>query len=415
MDAFSSYSNVLGFFVGDELIHSLSQSDVASYIKAAILDLKSYRNEKGYRKIPIGHASADVAGLMPFFQDYLACGSESIDFFGLNSFAWCDPSSFTTSGYNYFEGNSTGYDIPIFFSETGCTTGTARTFADQAAIFGSDMDGQWSGAIIYEWTNESTGFGLVTYGVNAVTTGTPTTINSDYANLQKQWLTLTPTGTPSSLYKITATIPACPAFTSSGWQLSGDVPLPTLIKVVDISNSTTSTSTTTPTLPTISNGSPTSTGLSTGAKIGIAIGIILLLIIASVAAFLLSRRKKNSTPAPPPLDLNPEGLEVGGPPAKEIDGTSFNVHEIGSDPSKNRPRPTSPAELGNHQHVAIPPPSELPTSPATGTENLSPPPITPSSGNVAGLLPPTTASSWASAPWQNEVAPLPNSEHETEA
>jgi hypothetical protein len=407
MDAFSSCSNILGFFVGNELIHSLNQSDVASYIKAAILDLKSYRNEKGYPKIPIGHASADVAGLMPFFQDYLACGSESIDFFGLNSFAWCDLSSFTTSRYNYYEANSTGYDIPIFFSETGCTTGTARTFADQAAIFGSDMNSQWLGAIIYEWTNESTGFGLVTYRVDTVTTGTPTTINSDYANLRKQWSTLTPTGTPSSLYKITATTPACLAFTSSGWQLSGDVPLPALIKAVDILNSTTSIGTTTQTLPTASNSSTTSTGLSTGAKIGIAVGVILLLIIASVVAFHLWRRKNNSTPAPPPLDLNPEGLEVGGRRAKEIDSTSFNVHEIGSDPSKTHSRPASPVELGNHQHVAILPP-ELPTSLATRTKNMSSPSTPPSSRNIADPLPNPAAASWANAPWQNDVVPPPN-------
>jgi hypothetical protein len=369
MDAFSSYDNIFGFFVGNEIIQELSQSNVASYIKAAILDLKSYRDVKGYRKFPIGHASADITGLMPFFQDYLACGSESIDFFGLNSFAWCDPSSFTISGYSFLEGDSTGYDIPIFFSETGCNTNT-RLFADQAAIFGSDMDSQWSGAIIYEWTNESSGFGIVDYGPFAVTAGTPTTITPDFTNLQKQWSTLTPTGTPSSLYTITATTPACPAFTPSGWLLSGDVSLPTLNKAVILSNSTSSTGSSSSTSTTISS-SPTSTtistssGLSTGSKIGIALGIVLLVVVGLLVAFLLRRRKKNSMPATP-LDLTPEGLEVGEPPAKELDSSASNVHEIGSDPSQPHPRATSPAELGNsptHQHVPILPPSELPTSP----------------------------------------------------
>jgi hypothetical protein len=55
------------------------------------------------------------------------------------------------------------------------------------------MNSQWSGAIIYEWTNLS-GFGLVDYGSFAVTTGTPTTVSPDFTNLQKQWATLTPTG-----------------------------------------------------------------------------------------------------------------------------------------------------------------------------------------------------------------------------
>jgi len=382
MDAFSSYDNMFGFFVGNELIHELSQSNVSSYIKAAILDMKSYRDAKGYRKFPIGHASADVAGLMPYLQDYLACGSESIDFFGLNSYAWCDPSSFTTSGYNVFEANSIGYDIPIFFSETGCMINPPRLFADQAAILGPDMDSQWSGAIIYEWVNDGSGYGIVTYGPFAVTTGTPTTISPDFTNLQKQWSTLTPTGTPSSLYTATATTPACPAFTSSGWLVSGNVPLPTLNEAVDISNSTSSTrsssststtiSLSTPASTAVSSSSPASTtvskisGLSAGAKIGIALGIVLL-VVGLLAAFLLWHRKKNFIPTPP-LDLTPDGLEVGEPPAKELDSSSSNVHEIGSDVSRERPLPMSPAELGNsptHQHVARLPPSELPTSPMT--------------------------------------------------
>jgi hypothetical protein len=372
MDAFSSYDNIFGFFVGNELIHELSQSNVSSYIKAAILDMKSYRDAKGYRKFPTGHASADVTGLMPYFQDYLACGSESIDFFGLNSYAWCDPSSFTSSGYSVFEAYSTGYDIPIFFSETGCTTNT-RLFADQAAILGPDMDSQWLGAIIYEWTNDASGFGIVTYGPFAVTTGTPTTISPDFTNLQKQWSTLTPTGTPSSLYTVTATTPACPEFTSSGWLLSGNVPLPTLDKAVDLSNSTSSTGLSSSTSALISSSSPASTtvskssGLSTGAKTGIALGIVFLVVVGLLVAFLLWRRNKNSIPAPP-LALTPEGLEVGEPPAKELDSSSSNIYEIGSDLSKEHPIPTSSAELGNsptHQHVARLPPSELPTSPMT--------------------------------------------------
>ncbi|PMD40953.1 glycoside hydrolase family 72 protein [Hyaloscypha variabilis F] len=336
MDAFASYSNTFGFVAGDELIQNLSESNASSYIKAAIIDLKSYRNSKGYREFPIGHASADVAGLIPFFQDYLACGGESIDFFGLNCFSWCGASSFVESGYNILEANSTGYDIPIFFSETGCTSGGTRTFTDQAAIFGPDMNSQWSGAIIYEWTNESSGFGLVTYGPFAVTTGTPIILPGDYIDLQKEWATLTPTGTPSSLYTITDTTPACPSFTSSGWLLSGDVPLPTLFKAVALPGSTSSASSSlsSPTATTQPDSANTGTGISTAT----------------------------------PLNLIPEGLEVGEPPAREMDTSSSNIYEIGSDPSKRTSRNTILAELGSlpiHQHTQILPPSELPADPLT--------------------------------------------------
>ena len=39
----------------------------------------------GYREIPIGYSHADVAGLRPVLQNYLACGdpAQAIDFFGL--------------------------------------------------------------------------------------------------------------------------------------------------------------------------------------------------------------------------------------------------------------------------------------------------------------------------------------------
>jgi len=328
------------------------------------LDLKSYRNSKGYREFPIGHASADVSGLMPFFQDYLACGSESIDFFGLNSFEWCGASTFVDSGYSDLEANSTGYDIPIFFSETGCTVGSGipRPFTDQAAIFGPDMNTQWSGAIIYEWTNESSGFGLVTYGSFAVTTGTPTILPGDYTNLQSEWATLTPTGTPSSLYTITDITSACPSFASSTWLLSGDVPLPTLFKAV-LPGSTSSVSAASPTTsPDVETPDP-GTGLSTGADIGIAIGITSFLIVVTAVGFFVWRRSKKAQHAPL-LNLNSEGLEVGEPPAKEMDSTSSNVYEIGSDGSREG-RNASPVELGGrstHRYAQILPPSELPAS-----------------------------------------------------
>jgi hypothetical protein len=85
MDAFASYDNTLGFFVGNEVIALANQSLAAPYVKAAARDLKAYRNSKGYRDIPVGYSAADIAELRPMLQDYLACGtnaSESIDMFG---------------------------------------------------------------------------------------------------------------------------------------------------------------------------------------------------------------------------------------------------------------------------------------------------------------------------------------------
>lgn len=88
MDAFHSYSNTLGFFVGNEVIAQSNQSNAAPYIKAAVRDMKAYRNSKSYRNIPVGYSAADIAELRPMLQNYLACGgnsSQTIDFFGLNA------------------------------------------------------------------------------------------------------------------------------------------------------------------------------------------------------------------------------------------------------------------------------------------------------------------------------------------
>ena len=183
-------------------------------------------------------------------QNYLACGSnasENLDFFSLNAYEWCGGSSYPVSGYSELQANASNYPIPIFFSETGCNTVPPRTFQDQAAIFGSQMDGTWSGAIIYEWIEESNNYGLVNYGpkVDATAsgavdgysrTGTPTPVSPDYSNLKGQWATLTPTGVKLSAYSASATSltpPPCPSSTPGGWLVAGNPAVPTLGQTLD--------------------------------------------------------------------------------------------------------------------------------------------------------------------------------------
>jgi hypothetical protein len=174
-------------------------------------------------------------------QNYLVCGtnaSESVDFFALNAYEWCGSSSYTISGYNQLTKNVTGYPVPIFFSETGCNTNRPRDFADQSAIFGDQMNGYWSGAIVYEWIEEANNYGLIQYGDKTNSSesvldgyprsGTPTPISPDFNNLKSQWATLSPTGVKSSAYSPTNTPPPCPSSTPSGWRINGNVPLPTL-------------------------------------------------------------------------------------------------------------------------------------------------------------------------------------------
>jgi hypothetical protein len=143
------------------------------------------------------------------------------------------------------------------------------------------MADTWSGAIIYEWIQETNKYGLVdyalsqgapagdgAYGVN----GTPIARNPDFSNLGKHWATLTPSGIRADDYKPTLSPPACPDFTTSAWQVKADAPLPT-IGYGDKASSSSSSSLDVPTsLATASgmahpeNGAPveTSTGSSAG-------------------------------------------------------------------------------------------------------------------------------------------------------
>jgi 1,3-beta-glucanosyltransferase GAS1 len=248
MDNFEKFDNTLGFFVGNEVIALANQSSAAPYIKAAARDMKAYRDAKGYRKIPVGYCAADIAELRPMLQNYLACGtnsSETIDFFGLNAYEWCGNVDFNTSGYSNLNDQAAGYSLPIFFSETGCNKPTPRDFADQSAVLGPLMTDRWSGAIVYEWIEEANNYGLISYGPALAPTatgavvvggytrsGTPTPVLPDFTNLQSQWKSLSPTGTPSSAYSPNVTPPACPASTAGGWLVDPSAKLPTLNQVL---------------------------------------------------------------------------------------------------------------------------------------------------------------------------------------
>lgn len=248
LDEFQNFDNTAGVFVGNEVLTTANGSAAAPYVLAAARDVKAYRDRKGYREIPVGYSAADIADLRPMLQNYLACqpnASDRLDFYSLNAYEWCGDSTYTVSGYNMLQKNATDYPIPIFFSETGCNTPAPRTFDDQAAIFGKDMADTWSGAIIYEWIEETNDYGLISYGPSAKAAaatntiiedgytrkGTPTPVSPDFANLKKQWATLHPTGVALSDYKKSASsISAieCPASTKGGWAVDPSSPLPTL-------------------------------------------------------------------------------------------------------------------------------------------------------------------------------------------
>ena len=60
LDAFQGYSNLAGVFVANEAMTFLNGTDLAPFIKAAIRDVKSYRQQKKYRNIPVGYSGGKL-------------------------------------------------------------------------------------------------------------------------------------------------------------------------------------------------------------------------------------------------------------------------------------------------------------------------------------------------------------------
>ncbi|KAK3170625.1 hypothetical protein OEA41_002706 [Lepraria neglecta] len=268
LDTFQGYSNLAGVFVANEAMTMLNGSDTAPFIKAAIRDVKSYRQSKNYRDIPVGYSGADIPSLRPMLQNYLACGddaADAADFFSLNVYEWCGESSFDGSGYSQLVANATGLQIPIFISETGCRIPKPRTFDDQDSILGTDMENTWSGAIVYEWIEESNDYGLISYGPKVdpmsntaaldgyTRSGTPSPVTPDYSNLKSHWATLHPTGVALSAYSASAaslTPIACPSMTPNGWVVNPTASLPSLGETLDLATTSTGG---------LQSGKPTST------------------------------------------------------------------------------------------------------------------------------------------------------------
>ncbi|EHK15958.1 glycoside hydrolase family 72 protein [Trichoderma virens Gv29-8] len=282
MDAFQQYDNILGFFVGNENIATKDDSPTAPYLKAAARDMKAYRDAQGYREIPIGYSAADILQLRPMLQDYLTCGgnsSETVDFFSLNSYSWCDPSTYTESTYDQLEAYAKNFPVPIFLSETGCIVPGPRAWDDQDAIFGPQMVNDWSGAIIYEWIQEENSYGIITYAPAGqpagpdveggfLRKGTPTPKEPDFSALKSKWATNTPEGVHKSNYNPSrVSTRACPTSTAGGWwQVNGDVQLPTLGQILAVNTKTRSANVATETEtvgPTATDGSVETTADST--------------------------------------------------------------------------------------------------------------------------------------------------------
>jgi hypothetical protein len=118
VDLFSKYDNLLVFFAGNEVVYYANQTWTATYIKSVVRDIKQYQRSRGLRQIPVGYAAADFPENTFELGNFLNCGDNAIarsDFFAVNDYSWCDPSSFERSGWNKKVEKWQNYGIPLLY------------------------------------------------------------------------------------------------------------------------------------------------------------------------------------------------------------------------------------------------------------------------------------------------------------
>lgn len=168
IDEFAGYNNLLLFFSGNEVINARNNTNAAPYIKAVTRDMKRYIGAQADRRIPVGYSAADVKENIYQQAVYFSCGEDDnarSDFFAFNDYAWCDPSSFTISGWDQKVELYSNYSLPIFLSEFGCIT-NRRDWNEIEALMSENMTAVYSGGLAYEFTIEPNGYGLVELGSN---------------------------------------------------------------------------------------------------------------------------------------------------------------------------------------------------------------------------------------------------------
>lgn len=214
VDELAQYSNVIGFFAGNEVSNNKTNTPASAFVKAAVRDTKKHIKDTQKRWLGVGYAANDDEDIRDQIAEYFNCGDdgERIDYWGYNIYSWCGKSNMEDSGYNkqvkFFE----KYSVPVFFAEYGCNNDGAakRIFQETTALYSDDMTGVFSGGIVYMYHQEENDYGLV-----KIDKGGKASKLADFNALKTNVLAATPSAVEMDSYKPTNTAGSCPELTAN--------------------------------------------------------------------------------------------------------------------------------------------------------------------------------------------------------
>ncbi|XWW92817.1 hypothetical protein V2A60_000744 [Cordyceps javanica] len=222
VDELSKYSNVVGFFAGNEVSNSANNTGASAYVKAAVRDTKKYIKDNNKRWIGVGYAANDDKDIRKEIADYFNCGEteDSIDFWGYNIYSWCGSSSMQKSGYDQQVKFFQDFSVPVFLAEYGCNLpngAKGRKWEETAALYSDDMTGVFSGGLVYMYFQEENDYGVVEVK------GSTVSKQDDYDGLKKAHAAADPKGVDMDKYSPSGKAATCPDV-SKAWQAASQLP-----------------------------------------------------------------------------------------------------------------------------------------------------------------------------------------------